>query len=112
MARVADRGLSVGDLTLEVTESAFLLDFDGTREVMNRLAQRGVRFSIDDFGTGFSSLSYLSRLPFQELKIDRSFVAEIETAPARRAVMRGIVDLGHALELTVIAEGVETQGQL
>lgn len=108
----ARQRLDPGNFTVEVTESAFLLDFDGTREIMNRMARRGVRFSIDDFGTGFSSLSYLSQLPFQELKIDRSFVADIETEPARRAVTRGIIDLGHALELSVIAEGVETREQL
>lgn len=112
LERAAQHRLGPEHFTVEVTESAFLLDFDGTREIMNRMARRGVRFSIDDFGTGFSSLSYLSQLPFQELKIDRSFVADIEVDPARRAVTRGIIDLGHALNLSVLAEGVETGEQL
>lgn len=108
----AEHGLTIGDLTVEITESAFLLDFEGTREILERMAADGVRFSIDDFGTGFSSLSYLSRLPFRELKIDRSFVTEVGSQEVTHAVTHGIVQLGHALGMTVVAEGVETRDQL
>lgn len=104
-------GLDVNAVTIEITESAFLFHFQDSRKILDELAANGLRLAIDDFGTGFSSLSYLSDLPFQELKIDRSFIAEIGRDSAKRAVTRGIVELGHALGLTVIAEGVETENQ-
>ena len=71
----------------------------------------GVRISMDDFGTGYSSLSYLRKLPAQQLKIDRSFVLDLETSGDARAVVDAVVRLAHALGLRVVAEGVETQGQ-
>jgi diguanylate cyclase (GGDEF)-like protein len=109
--RLAHYGLGIEALTVEITESAFLLDFAPVRSILEDLDERGVRLSIDDFGTGYSSLSYLSQLPFRELKIDRSFVSEVDVSPRKRAVMRGIIELARALELEVVGEGVETEGQ-
>lgn len=109
---LGEHELAADAITLEITETAFLLDFEGTKANLDRLAEAGVCLSIDDFGTGFSSLSYLSELPFGELKIDQAFVAEMDDNPTKRAVAHSIVELGHALGLRVIAEGVETLTQL
>lgn len=110
--RLAHYDLGIDVLTVELTESAFLLDFVHVRSTLEALAERGVRLSIDDFGTGYSSLSYLSQLPFRELKIDQSFVSEVDVSPRKRAVVKGIIELARALELEVVAEGVETESQL
>lgn len=110
--RLAHYNLGIEALTVEITESAFLLDFAPVRSILEALAQKGVRLSIDDFGTGYSSLSYLSKLPFRELKIDQAFVAEVDVSPRKRALVKGIIELARALELEVIAEGVETESQL
>jgi diguanylate cyclase (GGDEF)-like protein len=98
-------------LTCEITESLVMKDSDSTRLFFQKLAALGVHISIDDFGTGYSSLSYLRKLPAEELKIDRSFVLDLETSADARAVARAIVQLGLALNLKVVAEGVETEGQ-
>lgn len=98
-------------LKLELTESLLLHDIEETIVKMNFLKERGVGFSLDDFGTGFSSLSYLKRLPLDQLKIDRSFVRDVLTDPNDAAIIRTIVALAHAMGMTVIAEGVETQAQ-
>lgn len=79
---------------------------------MRLLKQHGIRFSLDDFGTGFSSLSYLQNLPFDELKIDQSFIADITTNPTSASIVQATINLGQALGLTVITEGVETKEQL
>ena len=105
-------GVSPRSLCLEVTESALLDDLHGAREVLERLRRIGVRIALDDFGTGYSSLSYLQMLPVDMLKLDRSFVARLSTDPRDRAILAGMVDLAHALDLTVVAEGVETAEQL
>ena len=98
-------------LTCEITESVAMEDSDGTKRVLERLAATGVHLSIDDFGTGYSSLSYLRKLPVSELKIDRSFVLDLETSADACAVVEAVVKLAHALGLNVVAEGVETEGQ-
>lgn len=98
-------------LELELTESALLLDSDALRECFGALQAAGVALAVDDFGTGFSSLSYLSRFPVGRLKIDRSFVAELagrEGAGRAVAVTRAIIQLGKALRMLVLAEGVES----
>jgi diguanylate cyclase (GGDEF)-like protein len=94
-------------LRLEVTESAVMGDAARCMAVLQRLHDLGVRLSIDDFGTGYSSMSYLRRLPVDELKIDRSFVLGMTTAPQDAVLVRTAIDLGHNLGLTVVAEGVE-----
>jgi diguanylate cyclase (GGDEF)-like protein/PAS domain S-box-containing protein len=103
--------LPTGSLTLEVTESLLI---DDPRRVANTLAaldEIGIRIALDDFGTGYSSLSNLSTLPIHQLKIDRSFVAGLGERPESEALVSGIINLGHGLELEVVAEGVETEQQ-
>ena len=98
-------------LTCEITESVAMEDTRATQTTFKRLGDAGVHLSIDDFGTGYSSLSYLRKLPAEELKIDRSFVMDIETSADARAVVDAVIHLAHALGLKVVAEGVETERQ-
>ena len=104
-------GLRAEQLTLEVTERLMLDDNARTRGQMQRLHEMGVRISVDDFGTGYSSLGYLKRLPVSELKLDKSFVRDLETDPDDRALATAVIGIGRALGLTVVAEGVETAAQ-
>jgi len=99
-------------LQLELTETGLLAGGQDPIRVMNALRAIGVGLSVDDFGTGQSSLAYLQRLPVNELKIDRSFVDGVDADPRRQALLRSIVDLGHSLGLEVTAEGVETEAEL
>jgi diguanylate cyclase (GGDEF)-like protein/PAS domain S-box-containing protein len=99
-------------LTLEVTEGALIDDPQAATEALAKLRALGVRISLDDFGTGYSSLAYLAKFPVDELKVDRVFVRDIERDPRTRALAEGIVRIGHALGMRVLAEGVETAGQL
>lgn len=98
-------------LKLEITESMLLDDVDDIIAKMTALKNRGISFSIDDFGTGYSSLSYLKRLPLYQLKIDQSFVRDVLTDPNDAAIAKIIVSLAKSMNLTVIAEGVETEAQ-
>jgi diguanylate cyclase (GGDEF)-like protein len=98
-------------LTCEITESAAMEDTRATQETMRKLGELGVHLSIDDFGTGYSSLAYLRKLPAEELKIDRSFVMDIEHSADARAVIDAVVKLAHALGLKVVAEGIENPRQ-
>jgi diguanylate cyclase (GGDEF)-like protein len=98
-------------IELEVTESVLMEDVQGCIEKLATLRGRGVRVSIDDFGTGFSSLSYLARLPLDAVKIDRTFVAAMLGQATGRTLVEGIIGLAHALHLEVVAEGVETEEQ-
>ncbi|MBC7482130.1 MAG: EAL domain-containing protein [Rhizobacter sp.] len=98
-------------ITCEITESAAMDDPEVAMRVLGQLAKLGVHISIDDFGTGHSSLSYLRKLPAQELKIDRSFVLDLETSEDARKVASAVINLAKALNLKVVAEGVETEGQ-
>jgi diguanylate cyclase (GGDEF)-like protein/PAS domain S-box-containing protein len=109
---VMQHGISADTLKLELTESLFLQDVEFVVEKMKLLRRRGLRFSLDDFGTGYSSLTYLKRLPFDEIKIDQSFVADITERAQDATIARTIIKMGNALGLSVIAEGVETTGQL
>src|SRR4029079_15906691 len=93
------------------TESLLIDDPERVADTLSQLAELGVRLSLDDFGTGFSSLSYLSALPIHQLKIDRSFVAGLGERPECEALVSGIIHLGEGLGLEVIAEGVETAQQ-
>jgi diguanylate cyclase (GGDEF)-like protein/PAS domain S-box-containing protein len=106
---VLDRfDLSPGQLSLELTESVVLKDLGQTEQRMLAVRDLGIGLALDDFGTGFSSLSYLKNLPFDTLKIDRSFVADMISTTSSAAIVRAIIDMGHALDLTVVAEGIET----
>lgn len=98
-------------LKLELTESLMLDNIEDIIDKMSQLKSVGIGFSLDDFGTGYSSLSYLKRLPIEQLKIDRSFVRDLLTDPNDKAIIRTIVALAQSMDLTVIAEGVETQPQ-
>lgn len=98
-------------LTLEITETTAMHDVDASLLVLGRLADMGVDLSIDDFGTGYSSLMYLKRLPANELKIDRGFVRDLERDSDDAAIISAIVALGRALDLRIVAEGVETECQ-
>ncbi|MEP6874632.1 MAG: EAL domain-containing protein [Burkholderiales bacterium] len=98
-------------ITCEVTESSAMDDTEVTMRVLGQLDRIGVRISIDDFGTGHSSLAYLRKLPADELKIDRSFVMDLETSEDARKVAVAVINLAKALNLKVVAEGVETEGQ-
>lgn len=104
-------GLAPECLELELTESVLLQDADNAIAMLRKLKDMGVKLSIDDFGTGYSSLAYLKRLAVDKLKIDQSFVRDLHTDMDSVAIARAIVQLGHILQLTVIAEGVETQEQ-
>jgi EAL domain-containing protein (putative c-di-GMP-specific phosphodiesterase class I) len=99
-------------LELELTETTLLETGDRTLALLEALGSLGVRLSIDDFGTGYSSFAYLKRFPLDQLKIDRSFVSDLETDVEDRAITSAIIALGHTLGLRVLAEGVETVGQL
>ena len=104
-------GVNPKRLKLELTESLLVNDVEETTAKMTALKRHGVGFSLDDFGTGYSSLSYLKRLPLDQLKIDQSFVRDLMTDQNDAAIALAVITLGHALGLTVIAEGVETQAQ-
>jgi diguanylate cyclase (GGDEF)-like protein len=104
-------GLAPEHLTLEVTESMLLTDLATARRQLNELRQMGVRVAIDDFGTGYSSLSYLSRLPADIIKIDRSFVQDLEANSGSSVLTKAIVTMANGLKLETVAEGVENIGQ-
>ncbi|ENO88314.1 sensor domain-containing protein [Thauera linaloolentis] len=108
---LARNALDSADLTVELTESVLLDTHPSTMKTLTEVHARGVRLSMDDFGTGYSSLSYLRRLPVSELKLDRSFVADLEHDEAARALSGAILGIGKSLHLTVVAEGVETPTQ-
>ena len=99
-------------LELELTESSIMKDPEEAIEKLHELKLMGISVAIDDFGTGYSSLNYLKRFPIDTLKIDKSFVSDVCKDPHDTAIVRAIINLGHALDLTVVAEGVETKEQL
>ncbi len=99
-------------LTLEITESAAMREPEQIIRTLTALREVGIRIAIDDFGTGYSSLAYLRRLPINELKIDRSFISDLDKGGESSAIVKAIVALGHSLGMEVVAEGVETESQL
>jgi diguanylate cyclase (GGDEF)-like protein/PAS domain S-box-containing protein len=109
---LAETGLRPERLCLEITESAMVDDLESARATLGALHRLGVRLSLDDFGTGYSSLLHLRRLPFHQLKVDCSFVGGLGQEPSDTAIVAGVVSLGHALGMVVVAEGVETETQV
>src|SRR5882762_5039763 len=107
-----ETGLTPGRLELEITEGVLIEDFDRGLALLRRLKALGVRISMDDFGSGYSSLSYLQAFPFDKIKIDRAFVINLGRNPQSAAIVRAVIGLGHGLEMSIVAEGVETQEQL
>lgn len=107
-----DNELDATQLTLEITESALMGKLVTSLDILTRLRLKGIKLSIDDFGTGYSSLSQLHRIPFSELKIDRSFVCNMSEDDEARAIVKTCIMLGHELNMRVVAEGVESEQQL
>jgi diguanylate cyclase (GGDEF)-like protein/PAS domain S-box-containing protein len=105
-------GISPEELVLEITETSVMREDVTSRRVLHDLKQIGVRLALDDFGTGYSSLSRLSQLPFDSLKIPQPFIERIAQSDTNFALTQGIVDLGHRLDLSIVAEGIETPRQL
>jgi EAL domain-containing protein (putative c-di-GMP-specific phosphodiesterase class I) len=108
---IQHHGVDPTKLKLELTESMLVKDIESIINKMNALSKIGVRFSLDDFGTGYSSLQYLKKLPLSQLKIDQSFVREIVVDESDLTIVSTIIAMAHSLNLEVIAEGVETEGQ-
>jgi diguanylate cyclase (GGDEF)-like protein/PAS domain S-box-containing protein len=111
LAALGDHGIAPSRLTLEITESVAMDDCPTVTDNLQRLSAMGVRISMDDFGTGYSSLSHLARLTVDELKIDRSFMRELEASDARRTLVTAVIRIGQSLGMSVVAEGVETEAQ-
>ncbi|MFM7652938.1 MAG: putative bifunctional diguanylate cyclase/phosphodiesterase [Vulcanococcus sp.] len=111
LERMAACGMSSDRLKLEITEATVLDDLSKAAERMNRLREHGVLFSLDDFGTGYSSISYLRQLPLAEVKIDKSYVRDFLHNRSDAAVMRAVLSLCQSLEMSVVAEGIETEEQ-
>lgn len=108
---LAHTGIPADCLIIELTESVLMQNADTAHQVIAELRERGIRISLDDFGTGFSSLGYLNRFSIDEIKIDRSFIIDLDHLGKKRALVQAVVTLGRALGLQVVAEGVETQLQ-
>jgi diguanylate cyclase (GGDEF)-like protein/PAS domain S-box-containing protein len=108
---VKSTGMSFESLELEITESVIMQNPDFTIQVLNEVQSRGIHISVDDFGTGYSSLAHLKRFSVNTLKIDKSFVRDVESSQTDAAITTAIIAMGNSLNLRVIAEGVETEGQ-
>ena len=107
-----ETGLAPARLELEITETAMISDLERTTHVLRQLKALGVSVAMDDFGTGYSSLSTLRAFPFDKIKLDRSFMSELDGSPQSQAIIRAVLTLGESLDIPVLAEGVETQDQL
>ncbi|HSW51675.1 MAG TPA: EAL domain-containing protein, partial [Sulfuricaulis sp.] len=105
-------GIRPEQLVLEVTESAMMVDPKTSMETLSRFHDLGVKLSIDDFGTGYSSLAYVKKMPVDELKIDKSFVMNMDKDKGDAMIVRTVIDMAHNFEITVTAEGVESQAIL
>ena len=110
-AILLETGLAPSRLELEITEGVFIDDFSRAISILSRLKSLGVRIALDDFGSGYSSLSYLHSFAFDKIKIDRTFICDLETNRHSAAIVHAVIDLGHSLHIPVVAEGVETVAQ-
>jgi EAL domain-containing protein (putative c-di-GMP-specific phosphodiesterase class I) len=108
---LSEFGVLPGQLKLEITETAFIASLEESIHKLKQLQAIGVSLALDDFGTGYSSLTYLQHLPVQTLKIDKSFIDMISVAGPNKAIIGNVINMAHIMELTVVAEGVETQEQ-
>ena len=106
-----DTGIAAARLELEITEGVLFDDFSRAVSILARLKSLGVRIALDDFGTGYSSLSYLHSFSFDKIKIDRAFIGDLESSRHSMAIVRAVIDLGHNLDVPILAEGVETGAQ-
>jgi diguanylate cyclase (GGDEF)-like protein/PAS domain S-box-containing protein len=106
-----ETGLAPTRLEVEITEGVLIGDFTRALNLLRRLKALGIRIAMDDFGTGYSSLSYLQSFPFDKIKIDRSFISNLEATPQSAEIVRAVLGLAHALHMPVVAEGVETEAQ-
>ena len=111
LGAVRRSGVDPAALTIEVTESTAMADRDTGFRALRELSGEGVRVAIDDFGTGYSSLDQLRRMPVDVVKVDRSFVSAMSDDPTDRALVAAVIGMGRALNLTVVAEGIETEQQ-
>jgi diguanylate cyclase (GGDEF)-like protein/PAS domain S-box-containing protein len=107
-----ETGLAPGRLELEITENVLIGDFSRAVSILRRLKLLGVRIAMDDFGTGYSSLSYLQSFPFDKIKIDQTFISNLEHHPQSATIIRAVIGLGRGLDVPILAEGVETKEQL
>ena len=98
-------------LEFEITESVFINEGSDAFHSLQKLHDFGINFALDDFGTGYSSLSYLTSMPFQTLKIDRSFIADVETKEVKKSMLEAIISMGHKLHYKLVAEGIENEEQ-
>ena len=106
-----ETGLAPARLELEITEGVLINDFSRALSILRRLKALGVQIALDDFGKGYSSLSYLHSFPFDKIKIDRTFISDLEQNHHSTAIVRAVIGLGHSLEIPILAEGVETESQ-
>lgn len=109
---LSESGLPPELLELEITESVMIPNLQGSQQVLKNLREMGIRISIDDFGTGYTALHVLRHLPVDKLKIDRSFVSEIEDGDLAPPIVKAVIEIARSFGLQVVAEGVETEGQL
>ncbi|BBI67656.1 hypothetical protein PKHYL_18470 [Psychrobacter sp. KH172YL61] len=108
---LVEHNIAACQLHIEVTESSLIQRHDDVRKQLNSLKELGVRLALDDFGTGYASLSYLQDYPFDFIKIDKSFISKIDTDRTQHAIVKAILDLADALNMHVVAEGIETEQQ-
>ena len=111
MNALAASGLPARRLEVEITEAILIRDDETALAILHQLRHIGVRIALDDFGTGYSSLSYLKRFPFDKIKIDRCFVSDIDAAGGSSSIVQAVVNIAGALNMTTVAEGVETETQ-
>ena len=103
-----ETNIKPSDIKLEITESMMLRNAQTAVATLDKLADKGIAIALDDFGTGFSNLRYLTQMPISDVKLDRSFIRDIDTHKANQAIVRGITSMSHELGLKIVAEVVET----